>query len=128
MKRNQWARLLAYVTGQVNQELLLQNEYLAAEIEFFAQTCQHGCACRIPSDAHWRRLVSGSGVKLWTWFHAAMLTVHGHRDWRVPTKNELNVLFNNRAAIGGFNVSGSTPGWYWYWSSSSLSKWNAWSQ
>jgi putative transposase len=26
-----WARLLAFVTGQVNQELLLQNEYLAAE-------------------------------------------------------------------------------------------------
>ena len=25
-----WARLLAYVTGLVNQELLLQNEYLAA--------------------------------------------------------------------------------------------------
>src|SRR6516225_423961 len=31
MKGNQWARLLAYVTGLVNQELLLQNEYLAAE-------------------------------------------------------------------------------------------------
>src|SRR5215831_7981827 len=26
-----WARLLAYVTGTINQELLLQNEYLAAE-------------------------------------------------------------------------------------------------
>src|SRR4051794_31269564 len=26
-----WARLLAYVTGLVNQELLLHNEYLAAE-------------------------------------------------------------------------------------------------
>jgi putative transposase len=26
-----WARLLAFVTGRVNQELLLQNEYLAAE-------------------------------------------------------------------------------------------------
>src|SRR5262249_24423873 len=31
MKGNQWARLLAYVTGLVNQELLLQNEYLTAE-------------------------------------------------------------------------------------------------
>ena len=30
-KGNDWARLLAYVTGLVNQELLLQNEYLAAE-------------------------------------------------------------------------------------------------
>jgi transposase InsO family protein len=31
MNENKWIRLLAYVTGMVNQELLLQNEYLAAE-------------------------------------------------------------------------------------------------
>ena len=31
MSDNKWLRLLAYVTGLVNQELLLQNEYLAAE-------------------------------------------------------------------------------------------------
>src|SRR6476619_1937428 len=31
MQDNKWARLLAYVTGLVNQRLLLQNEYLAAE-------------------------------------------------------------------------------------------------
>src|SRR5918992_5478563 len=30
-KGNDWARLLAYVTGLVNQQLLLQNEYLVAE-------------------------------------------------------------------------------------------------
>jgi hypothetical protein len=31
MKGAQWARLLAYVTGMVDQRLLLQNEYLSAE-------------------------------------------------------------------------------------------------
>jgi hypothetical protein len=31
MKDNKWVRLLAYVTGLVNQELFLQNEYLAVE-------------------------------------------------------------------------------------------------
>ena len=31
MKQMKWARLLAYVTGLINQELLLQNEYLVAE-------------------------------------------------------------------------------------------------
>src|ERR1700730_15383897 len=31
MPDHKWARLLAYVTGLVNQKLLLQNEYLAAE-------------------------------------------------------------------------------------------------
>jgi len=31
VRNNKWARLLAYVTGLVNQRLLLQNEYLVAE-------------------------------------------------------------------------------------------------
>jgi putative transposase len=31
MKTPPWARLLIYVAGMVNQELLLRNEYLAAE-------------------------------------------------------------------------------------------------
>ncbi|MCU1339048.1 MAG: Integrase, catalytic region [Bryobacterales bacterium] len=31
MRNSRWVRLLAYVTGSVNQELLLRNEYLAAE-------------------------------------------------------------------------------------------------
>ena len=31
MKEYRWARLLAYVTGLINQELLLKNEYLTAE-------------------------------------------------------------------------------------------------
>jgi hypothetical protein len=31
MKDNHWARLLVYITGLVNQELLLRNEYLVAE-------------------------------------------------------------------------------------------------
>ena len=31
MKENPWGRLLAYVTGLINQELLFKNEYLAVE-------------------------------------------------------------------------------------------------
>ena len=31
MQNKKWARLLAYVSGLVNQQLLLENEYLAAE-------------------------------------------------------------------------------------------------
>jgi hypothetical protein len=31
MRNSRWVRLLAYVTGSVNQELLLRNEYLATE-------------------------------------------------------------------------------------------------
>jgi len=59
--------------------------------------------------------------------YAKDLDAYGHQDWRVPTKDELNVLFNNRAAIGGFNVTGSNPAG-WYWSSSTNDVWDAWAQ
>jgi hypothetical protein len=59
--------------------------------------------------------------------YAADLNAHGHQDWRVPTKDELNVLFNNRAAIGGFKVAGSFPA-DWHWSSSTNDKGDAWGQ
>jgi hypothetical protein len=59
--------------------------------------------------------------------YAEELDAHGHKDWRVPTKAELNVLFKNRAAIGGFNETGSDPAG-WYWSSSQDSTNYAWDQ
>jgi hypothetical protein len=61
--------------------------------------------------------------------YAAKLDAHGHHDWHVPTKAELNVLFNNRAAIGAFDQSGSYPGgWYWSSSTNSDSWCGAWCQ
>ena len=36
-----WARLLAYVSGTVNQELLLRNEYLAAENRILRGQVKH---------------------------------------------------------------------------------------
>jgi uncharacterized protein DUF1566 len=57
--------------------------------------------------------------------YAAKLDAHAHRDWRLPTTGELAALFNNRAAIGGFDVSGSNPAG-WYWSASSDNEWGAW--
>lgn len=39
---------------------------------------------------------------------------YDHDDWRVPTGKELHVIFNNRAAIKGLDLSGSlVSGWYW---------------
>jgi hypothetical protein len=55
--------------------------------------------------------------------HVATLNPHGHEDWRLPTKVELDVLFNNRAAIGGFEPGGAYPkAWYW-WSSPAPENW-----
>jgi Protein of unknown function (DUF1566) len=51
--------------------------------------------------------------------YAQTLDAHGHKDWRIPNRYDLDVLFQNRAAIGGFNETGSYPnGSYWScWSS-----------
>jgi hypothetical protein len=59
--------------------------------------------------------------------YAEKLDAHGHKDWRAPTKAELNVLFKNRAAIGGFNETGSYPAG-WYCSSSQDYYLGAWGQ
>src|SRR5262245_55261790 len=57
-----------------------------------------------PFTMNWHEAVS----------YARGLHAHSHRDWRVPTEAELNVLFNNRAAIGGFTGAKLLrPGWYW---------------
>jgi hypothetical protein len=43
-------------------------------------------------------------------------------DWFLPAESELNVLYTNRTAIGGFNLSS------WYWSSTETNTNNARSQ
>ncbi len=62
--------------------------------------------------------------------YAKKLDAHGHKDWRVPTKNELNVLYENRnegKLKGTFNETGSNPAG-WYWSSSQALTNYAWVQ
>ena len=49
------------------------------------------------------------------------LTVGGYNDWFLPSKDELDKLYINKVAIGGF--AGSH-----YWSSSEYSAYYAWSQ
>jgi Protein of unknown function (DUF1566) len=89
----------------------------------------------ISPDTHKPMYATSADAKLTYTFNQAQnyaarlsnLNANGHDDWRVPTKGELNVLFNNRAAIGGFNISGSGPAG-WYWSASPGNQWGAWGQ
>jgi len=52
--------------------------------------------------------------------YAADLNAHGHKDWKLPTKAELCVLYENRdkgALKGTFNERDSgSDGARWYWS------------
>ncbi|MCB9996124.1 MAG: DUF1566 domain-containing protein [Rhodospirillales bacterium] len=51
------------------------------------------------------------------------LVANGYSDWYLPAKNELNTLYVNETAIGGFETSGS-----YYWSSTEFNLDNAWRQ
>lgn len=49
------------------------------------------------------------------------LDLGGYSDWYLPSKDELNKLYLNRVAIGGFAAS-------YYWSSTEYDSFRAWSQ
>ncbi len=52
---------------------------------------------------------------------AANRITNGYDDWYLPSKDELNKLYINRIAIGGFQNN-------WYWSSSEYDENNVWVQ
>ena len=54
-------------------------------------------------------------------FHAELYVVNGKTDWHLPSKDELNQLFINRATVGGFSAGN-------YLSSSELAANAAWGQ
>jgi uncharacterized repeat protein (TIGR02543 family) len=49
------------------------------------------------------------------------LSLNGYADWYLPSKDELNQLYVNKTAIGGFNG-------VYYWSSSEVNASDAWDQ
>jgi hypothetical protein len=48
----------------------------------------------------------------------------GLTDWRLPTKDELSLLYNNRGVVGSFDISSDS----FYWSSIEYSSNHAWGQ
>lgn len=47
------------------------------------------------------------------------LDKNGYQDWYLPSKDEINELYNKKAYVGGFTST-------WYWSSSEYSDTNIW--
>lgn len=43
----------------------------------------------------------------------ANLGAHGHTDWYLPARNELNVLYTNRVAINDISVAIDLSGYHW---------------
>ncbi len=69
--------------------------------------------------------LSGTGSPYFAAQYCSSLMLHTRSDWYLPSRHELEVLFDNRAAIGGFNLSGVWPEGYYWASSESSSSW-AW--
>jgi hypothetical protein len=46
--------------------------------------------------------------------YCAALRENGRSDWHLPRRPELTEMFNNRAAVGGFNTA-DPNGAAWYW-------------
>lgn len=58
------------------------------------------------------------------WYYVNQHRTNTGKDWSVPSKDELNILYENKTTIGNFSVSTSPQ----YWSSSEYSSANAWYQ
>ena len=50
------------------------------------------------------------------------------KDWRLPTKRELNLMYVQRISIGGFDLSGDAPTYSIYWSSTERDTRDSWEQ
>jgi len=62
-----------------------------------------------------------SGPKEMTWDDAKKACADLGSGWRLPTKNELNLMYLNKDKIGGFSRS-------FYWSSTEIDNDYAWGQ
>ena len=60
-----WARMLAYITGTVDQELLLRNEYLAAENRILRAKIKGRLLLSDSERPHWQKLPTVWGGKPW---------------------------------------------------------------
>src|SRR5947209_12153253 len=85
---HRWARLLTYVTGLVNQELLLQNEYLTAENRILRAQLPALGDCPIlngprspRSDGDWDGRLS---LRLLSWQNPIRFSA-GTGDWLRPS-------------------------------------------
>ena len=59
-----WARMLAYITGTVEQELLLRNDIWSRRTGFSEHKSKAGCSSRILNKPPWLKLLTVSGGKL----------------------------------------------------------------
>lgn len=69
-------------------------------------------------------LISRYNSDTYLWYYVNQHRNTTHKPWCVPSKDELNILYENLTQIGNFSTS-INP---WYWASSEYASTNAWCQ
>ena len=100
--------------GGGNDNLAIGQSYQGGKIFYIDSTGQHGLIAA--SEDH-------NGYLNWNdaMSYCADYTVGQYNDWFLPSKYELNLLYENKNAIGGF-------GGGYYWSSTESDNGYAWRQ
>ena len=71
-----WARMLTYITGTVDQELLLRNEYLAAENRILRAQIKGRLLLSDAEKATWAEIAHGSDGKPWKNWRLSRNRIH----------------------------------------------------
>jgi len=131
--------------GNGDNNLTIGQSYQGGIIAYIDSTGQHGliAATEDQIEIQWyngTNIVIGTGTAIGTGLTNtnAIIAAHdgsgsyaasiardynggGYTDWFLPSKDELNILYENKTAIGGFTD-------YSYWSSTEFDNVNAWKQ
>lgn len=62
------------------------------------------------------------------WYYVNQHRTNTGKQWHVPSKDELNILYDNNTQIGNFTTTGNAFSYWGYLSSSEYSSYRAWYQ
>ena len=103
-----------FVDGNGDNNLTIGQSYQGGIIAYIDSTGQHGL---MAATADYNGTLNWQGAM----DYCNGLTVGQYDDWHLPSKDELNQLYEQKTAIGGFTN-------YWYWSSTENGSNTAWEQ
>jgi len=112
-----------YIAGEMHGIIAASNDQ-SAGIQWYngAYTTTGGAATSLGSgNANTNTIVLSQGNGIYAAKLCYDLVLNGYNDWYLPSRDELNKLYLNQAAIGGFAAAG-------YWSSSEYYNSHAWFQ
>lgn len=110
-------RAVSFLTGDAEAKRLADSVSEAKRLANFTDSVTIGTSIRFGN----LEVAQNDFSKLMTWNEAKQACADLGAGWRLPTKEELNLLYENKAKIGGFSD-------YYYWSSTDYANSLAWIQ